>query len=73
MATLTMVFVNTETKSAQIMTARRSRVFTVFWPASAAPFSSEIVLLLLYYARGSYTENDEALIRGRKEVDDRED
>jgi hypothetical protein len=30
MATLTMVFVNTETKSAQIMTARRSLVFIVF-------------------------------------------
>jgi hypothetical protein len=64
---LTMVFVNTETKSAQIMTDRRRRVFTVFWPSPATPLCLEISSLLLEIARSSYTVYDGALIRGRRQ------
>jgi hypothetical protein len=44
------------------MTARRSLVFTEFWPSPATPSRSEISSLLLEIARSSYTENDGALI-----------
>ena len=44
---MTIVFVKTETKSEQIITARRSRVLIVFRPPSAALSCSEISRSLL--------------------------
>ena len=66
MATLTMVFVNTETKRALIITARRSRVLIVFRSPSVALFCSEISPLLeAAYCSTSYTEKGGSLIVGR--------